>query len=273
MTVSRLEIGQEKILEEVQKRIEVLQEEKKHWEEYVKKAPEGKLRAIRIQNRYQYYLRSGNADKNGVYIRKSKNALAADLAKKEYYIAMIREAEKEIQILRKMQTAYRPEDLCSVYDRMPEAKRGLVTAELHKDDEYAAIWKSRTYERKPFSEDAAEYFTGKGVRVRSKSEILIGDALERAGIPYYYEYPVRISGMGVIHPDFLCLNVRTRKEYFWEHNGMMGDIEYSSRAVSRIEKYLLSDICPDKQVIYTFETADHPLSTKVIEKMISIYLK
>ena len=87
-----------------------------------------------------------------------------------------------------------------------------------------------------------------------------------------YEYPVIISGMGTVHVDFYCLNVRTREEFVWEHFGMMDYDVYSNGTVGKLEKYMLNDYWPGVNFIATFESVEHPLSTKIIEAAIKKYL-
>ena len=53
-----------------------------------------------------------------------------------------------------------------------------------------------TFTGKPFEINAPEYYTASGVRVRSKSEVIIADALDHAGVPYRYEYPTSVKGWG-----------------------------------------------------------------------------
>ena len=77
---------------------------------------------------------------------------------------------------------------------------------------YMKQWEAVVYERKGFREDAPNYYTDKGERVRSKAEILIANMLNKHGIPYRYEYPLKLKGYGVIYPDFTLLNINTRKE-------------------------------------------------------------
>ncbi|MEE3440399.1 MAG: hypothetical protein VZR07_10670, partial [Ruminococcus sp.] len=50
--------------------------------------------------------------------------------------------------------------------------------------------------------------TQRGEIVRSKSEVIIADALYYANIPYHYEKPIKV-GDRVIYPDFTVLNVKT----------------------------------------------------------------
>ncbi|SFH72967.1 hypothetical protein SAMN04487830_106120 [Pseudobutyrivibrio sp. OR37] len=63
--------------------------------------------------------------------------------------------------------------------------------------------------------------------VRSKSEKIIADALEKYNVPYQYE-PMLELGYNTIYPDFVVLNLRTRKTVYWEHLGLVSDIEYST---------------------------------------------
>ncbi|MBQ9321830.1 MAG: hypothetical protein IJ239_05705, partial [Eubacterium sp.] len=71
---------------------------------------------------------------------------------------------------------------------------------------YIRNWLDIQYPKKGFSEEGPEFYTSKGERVRSKSEVIIADTLARMGVPYRYEFPIRFSGTGTFHPDFTVLN-------------------------------------------------------------------
>lgn len=73
-------------------------------------------------------------------------------------------------------------------------------------------------------------------------------------------------------PDFYCLNIRTRREFVWEHFGMMDDLDYVESVVRKTELYQESGISTFNGLIVTMETRKHPLNTVVIEKMIKKYL-
>ena len=137
----------------------------------------------------------------------------------------------------------------------------------------------KKYEGKSFQPDSPEYYTARGERVRSKSEVIIADTLTRLSIPYRYEYPLTLHRGGrkttslTIYPDFLCLNLRTRQEFIWEHFGLMDNSAYSTSAVQKLQTYNQNDIHPGKSLIISTETADLPLNTKHIENIIQTYLK
>ncbi len=75
-----------------------------------------------------------------------------------------------------------------------------------------------------------------------------------------------------IHPDFMCLKLKNRKEFFWEHFGMMDNPEYAEQAVQKLNLYALNGFFPGKNLIITSETGHQPISTKVVEKTIKEFL-
>lgn len=99
------------------------------------------------------------------------------------------------------------------------------------------------------------------------------DKLFRAGVPYIYEFPVNLNGIGYVRPDFYVLNIRTREDFYWEHLGMMDNPEYSGNAVRKIEMYEKNGIFPGRSLILTYETSDHPISNRTIDEIIDEYLK
>jgi len=169
--------------------------------------------------------------------------------------------------------AYHPEHVDEIFRALHDKRKPLVMPAKLLDDDYVKRWKSVAYEQKGFGENAPEFYTVNGERVRSKSEIMIADTLSRHGIPYRYEYPIHIAGLGTVHPDFTCLNVRKRKEYVWEHFGIMAASEYAESAVNRMEKYSLAGYYSGENSIITFESASHPLNTRIIENFIRRYLE
>lgn len=62
-----------------------------------------------------------------------------------------------------------------------------------KQEEFIKNWEKKEYEGKSFFMGCPEYYTTKGERVRSKSEVIIADSLYRANVPYRYEYPLYLE--------------------------------------------------------------------------------
>ena len=96
--------------------------------------------------------------------------------------------------------------------------------------------------------------------------------LEQYGIPYRYEFPLVLKDHKTVYPDFLCLNVRKRKEYVWEHFGMMDNIAYANSNVNKIAVYELSGYQAGENMIMTFETSQVAISSRIIINKIQQYL-
>lgn len=221
----------------------------------------------------QHYHRVNPSDIKGTYLNRKQDSLASALAQKDYDCKLIRELMAEIKALDRILDEYRPERIDEIFMSLHDCRKPLIRpAMLLDEDDYVKRWMSAEYENKAFEENAPDYFTTNGERVRSKSEILIADALSRRNIPYRYEYPIHIRGIGTVHPDFFCLNVRKRQAYVWEHNGMMSDSEYADYATNKIEKYTLAGYFPGENLILSFETDSRPLSSRIIECNINRYL-
>ena len=236
----------------------------------LKKAPEGTLRCTKSLGYIRYYRVTPESGANGKYINKSDFRLACALAQKEYDQKVLSIAKRELRSVRTLLRTQQRGTAEMVFLNLSDARRNLVKPDYLPDKDYKEQWQCRPYEHKPFHEDAPDFYTQKGERVRSKSEILIADTLNRYGVPYRYEYPLDLPGFGVIHPDFMVLTA-DRSELFWEHLGMMDDPDYAASALKRIELYERNGYYPGKHLIITHETSARPLGTKMIEAVIRNY--
>ena len=151
-------------------------------------------------------------------------------------------------------------------------RKNLVQPVFLETEEFVKEWLSQEYEKKGFLKDSPKYYTDLGEQVRSKSEILIANKLLKLGVPYRYEYPIRFVSGREVHPDFYCLNVHTRREYAWEHFGMMDNGEYVNTAIKKIEEYEQNGYWIGQNLIVTFESMNNPINLNILEKTIQHYL-
>ena len=237
-------------------------------EELRKKVPEDAvLRAVRHGNKYQYFQRTRGGDKNGIYLSADKRRRAEILAQIEYDKNMQKILNMNILHLMKIRDNLVDNPSQKAKEKMSLGKREIIHSPFIEDDEYIEKWKNLTYEKKGFSEDYPEYYSRQGLRVRSKSEVIIAYILDDIGIPFHYEKPLAMAS-GFVHPDFSLLNIKNRKEVYWEHFGMMDDIEYRVNAFNRIRQYEANGYYQFESVIWTFESGKNPINTKAIRKMV-----
>lgn len=235
----------------------------------------GRLRISQKGKYTEFYHIKNDINTNGTYIPKKQRATAIQLAQKDYDSKIVTLVEEEIAALKTYLTI--APNIQAFYKTMYQARQKLITPLTFTNEQYASQWKTEPYQGLPFAPDTPVYTTNQGERVRSKSEVLIANALVQHKIPYRYEYPLKLqrqhsSSPTTLYPDFLCLNLRTRQEFIWEHFGLMDSQEYVSNAVSKLNLYAQNKITLGKKLIITMETQTEPLTPAVIEQMINDFL-
>jgi len=78
--------------------------------------------------------------------------------------------------------------------------------------------------------------TARGEMVRSKSEVIIANALAARGVEYAYERPLTIDGV-TKYPDFTIEDTESGQTLYWEHCGMLHVPSYRRRWEEKLEWY------------------------------------
>ena len=239
----------------------------------------GNLRIQKKGNSVQYYhvkseqvSQSNSEQRNQTYIPKKNITLARNLAQRDYDNKLLQEIASRQKAVNRFLKEYPQKGLESTYEELNDYRKKLIHPIIETDEEYEKIWMNTPYVRKIVGEDIPEIFTENGERVRSKSEKMIADKLKQLEIPYRYEAPLKLGRSNILHPDFTILNVRERKEYYYEHFGMMDNTEYMENALKRIEIYEKNGIFPGDRLLFSWETMAMPLNMKVVEGMMRIFL-
>ena len=234
-------------------------------------APTGKLRIDgkgSATKKSCYYVRCDSKDKRGIYIKAKDIELARKLAQKDYDEKVLKAVEAELKAINLCKLHYPKMEAEQVYENISSRRKELVEPIKLSDDAYKKKWEEYIYVGKAFSEDMPELYTGKNERVRSKSEVIIADALNKAGVSYRYECPLELNGNIIVYPDFTILKMSTRENIYWEHLGMMDDKDYAESAIHKINLYIQNGICLGKNLILTFETKNRPINHKMISSAI-----
>jgi len=85
--------------------------------------------------------------------------------------------------------------------------------------------------------------TSTGLAVRSKSEIVIADALTNAGISFVYEKPLTLGG-STRYPDFTIEDEISGRLIYWEHLGMLEREDYRKSWERKLVWYKSHGILP-----------------------------
>lgn len=238
----------------------------------LEKAPQGALKIVCKKQYTQFYYRKGPGDKEGSYIPRKEAALVKKLAVKKYAEKAMGPLCKQIQLVERLLACNQEKALQKAFEGLHRAARLLVEPVLLEPEQLAQKWKAVEYEGLPFDKTESHFFTSRDEQMRSKSEIMIAEALFNAGVPYRYEFPLHIKGRGTFHPDFLCLNKRTGKEIIWEHFGLMDKPEYAANAMEKIALYAQNGFILGQNFIYTMESSAMPLNSKLVKLLIETHL-
>lgn len=250
----------------------------------VKHTPAGLVRIVQNKGSLQFYKRESQADTQGTYMPRSQDKLAHALIQNAYDQDAVSSIQAELKYLRTFLKIYKNKTTDQVYKKLNPPRRQIVEPLTLDDIQYSEEWLKVEYRHKKFSEDLPPLFTDNNEQVRSKSEVIIANELKACGVPYRYEFPILMDKNAAIpdfpdydfcnlHPDFYCLNLRTRQEYAWEHFGMMDDPKYATQTAEKLALYAQNDFYPGKNLIITMETTKQPLSSKMVKGVIAEYLK
>ena len=256
----------------VNKEKKCLQDRIEYLEGQLVNPPEGRLRISTHRGKADYYHITEPGDLKGKYISRKDSSLPIQLAQKGYNTSVLDGSKRNLKALEDLQKNYRSDYLDDIYNDMSAARQKLVTPVVMRDEEFIKNW----YEKHPGNLNPLEAiertYTSRGEVVRSKTEKILADEFFKLGIPYVYESRLTLKGYKTIYPDFLLLNVRTRKSLYWEHYGMMDDPQYYANAIMRTEAYECNGYWRGHNLITTHEAKDSMINTKYVERIIERYL-
>ena len=237
-------------------------------ETQLKSFPEGKIICARNENRYKWYHSDGHTS---TYLPKNKIKLAEQLAAKKYYSLLLEDLRHEKKALDSYleqhdSTTRQAEKFLT---DMPEYRK-LLSSTFKTHDEELLDWINLPYEHNPKHPEQLIHKTISGNYVRSKSEALIDMILYMNKIPFRYECALSL-GETTIYPDFTIKHPQTGEIYYWEHFGMMDEPSYYKNAYSKLLFYTSNQIIPTIQLITTYETKQHPLSSETVDHLIREY--
>ncbi len=231
--------------------------------------PEQTLRISSSKGYPRYYI-----CENGVYryLKKNERALAKDLAQYHYEHRVETLLIKRIKQWKTILKDYSDLEIEELYEGESKFRKALLQPIEKTWNQRQQEWVEEAYEGKEFQPNQPVIRTERGERVRSKSEKILADYFYHKGIPYKYEKPLKLAGVGYVYPDFTFYSKKRKEEIYWEHDGRMDDPTYAVTAVKKIDSYIKNDILPGDRLIITYETARYPMQMENVEKLVRKFL-
>ena len=239
----------------------------------LKTLPEGEFMCTEQDGLKRYFQRlpaSGNRKKERRYGIKRKPEVLNGLVRKEYVTRALRTIDKDIRALEFAAGRYRPSDENTLMEgfvsKHPELAGSIYSSGVNVEE-----WKSEYGRIDGYFPDSLIQTAADGTRMRSKNEVYIASRLDHYGLTYRSDCPAGIRGLNRA-PDFTILRKRDGKIIYWEHMGMMDDLEYRIDNKRKLEEYEEAGIVPWDNLIVTYDTIDGGLRADLVEAMIQSWL-
>lgn len=254
----------------------------------LEEAPTGTL--VRVTDRGKVkYLKSDKVDDG--YRRKHADPdadIVKALVRKEYLRIEKELLESDIALIRNINRRYvepTPENILNrvkkAYDKLPEKYFFMPLSRFSSSGErenkellsrqQLIEWSRAEYEQSDYKPEKKIHITSEGVRVRSKSELIIAELLYIQNVPFRYEEMLTIANRKFA-PDFTILREDGALVY-WEHCGMPNNPAYMASHKDKLSKYEAAGIVPWKNLIITYDEPDGTLNIGIIESEIQNKIK
>ena len=241
---------------------------KKDLEKKLEKAPEGKLAAFKRGKKWRWYMRATDHNKAAKqYIAATEEKLLTALAQKEAVRRQLLDTTQQLEAMKRYKATYNRDKqngkyLCeSRYEKLKAEAPGIW--ELLQD-EAAQKWQNEPFTQLETYAEQKKFPSNQGLLTRSKSESIIATVLEDMNIPFHYEERLMLKASAV-YPDFTLRHPSSGRILYWEHFGMMDDINYKAETVRKISRYIDAGIIPGSDIVFSFETKDEPMNFRKVK--------
>lgn len=223
-------------------------------------APDGHVYTSNSHGKLQYYIRDDFGNKT--YLARDSE-IVASLLQKNYDEKCMKANEKRLKATKSFLKFDSDKDFDDIYNDFDSRIQKMISPVTETKEQLIERIRNEKYEGLGFPLGYPVFLTSDGRRVRSKSEMMIGDVLENSNVLNQYEKPLDLGRYGKVYPDYTIYDLNRNRIVYWEHFGMIDNPEYANKCVEKYRKYILSGITP----FVTFGTAIKPLSIDLIKKI------
>lgn len=235
--------------------------------------PEGTLNVYTEGDRHYYYER---IPKTGNRKKVRRKAITSDpdrvtqLTRKKYLCKATAVLDSDISLIDQTLQDYQPFDeqtvMAGFLEEYPELESGIYRKQPDSD-----LWQNALPSMKYHDPKRLQARAPDGTATLSKNEMYIAARLEHFGLIYRHDCATGIPGL-YRFPDFQILRPRDRKVIYWEHFGMMDDLEYRIDYKRKMKEYEAAGIVPWDNLMITYSKTKYDLDGVMIDAMIRAWL-
>lgn len=219
---------------------------------------------------YRYFYRDESGEL--IYIPAAKREFAKDIVQKDYYNKLSDTLCEQKKLITKFLNRYEPNSAISLYEKISDGRKKLINPVIEPENLFIKDWLDKNKGQQNSFPNEFTIKTERGEMVKSKSEKILADLFYRYNIPYQYEPEFVLKNKKKIYPDFVVLNVKERKTYYWEHFGLASNEEYSEKNLEKLYQYELIGMEIGEKLIVSFESNRKPLDIELVKNKLKKYL-
>jgi hypothetical protein len=235
----------------------------------LERCPEGRVISAIINGKPGYIRITYEGGKRVRKVITSDSALVRALLRRELLTneqdLLARSLKALARALEEMPGDDRGQILRRMMDKHPQLEFEEVRALMDGGAE-DGDWARQPYEQLGSYPEGKTQITSRGLRVRSKSELMIAEALYDAGIRFRYEQILHIGDAGYA-PDF-TIKRHDGKLMYWEHCGRMADRRYFDRHFNKLRSYFSAGIVPWDDLIITYDSLEGSVDMRDVRSVI-----
>ena len=238
------------------------------------RSPKGSL-FIRERHRgtayYQVYKEKTSSGWKTIHknISSNTNYIKA-LTDKKVAEQRIVKCKSNLKLLRTLLEGYESCGYDAILQNLPDKYR--LVEKMHRDF-LLEVCKNAPFIQCPKDPEKHIHETQSGELVRSKSEVIIANALYSYGIPFHYEerFPYPDENGRYYYPDFVIMLPDGRILY-WEHFGLLSKLSYCQHNAEKLYHYQTNDVHIGKNLIITQDDSKGSCNSAFICKIIEEYI-
>ena len=237
----------------------------------LKTSPEGGLiLKNNVNGHRRYYITTSGSDKR-TYANRKMLIMVYKLKQRKKAEAKARILANNIAVREYVLENYQDCSDETIDERLPAAYRN--DEELNsKVFNQKSRGKQIPQSENPYKPEELRHITSFNLRVRSKGELIVAEALYAGGFVFFYEKRLEVYDEGgnikVIYPDFTIV-FPSGFIVYWEHKGRLDDREYMLRDMKKTQLYYDNGIFEPHNLIVTTDGPGGTTDVEAVHRIIN----
>ena len=232
-------------------------------------APEGYLQSRPRKDSVAFYQGGSHLGRTRAKNITGDRPLIKALFQKRLYQEIQRKAEKNLEALEALKTAYTPDHILDILPTLSKGYKDAAFLYDGRNDEESGFQKTQPN----FDPQKHIHETTCGLLVRSKSEVIIANALTGYGIPFQYEKPFPYADeRGYYFEPYFTFELPSCETVIWEHLGLLNNLDYCQHNAYKLNTYQKHGFLIGRNLLITQDDQNGNCSSAYIDKVIREHL-